>query len=223
MIPLNHDFIKETADSDSAAMTPKASVLDKKLFDMLMSLRKRVANSKNVPPFVVFQEPSIEEMATRYPMSIEEMKNIQGISEGKARRYGSEFISTIKSYVEEYDIIRPVDFTMKSVANKSKNKVLIIQSIDKKVPFEDIADTLNINMEALLHEMYMIVQSGTKLNINYYLDDNLDEEVIEEITDYFMEATSDNPEEAHNELGEEDYTLEEILLVRLKFLSDLAN
>ncbi|WP_264788566.1 DNA helicase RecQ [Aureispira anguillae] len=222
-IALNHDFIKEAEEAEEAAEAANTSVLDKTLFKILMAVRKKVAQQKNVPPFVVFQEPSLEEMATRYPLSIEEMKNISGVSEGKARRYGREFIKSIQKYVEDNDIIRPVDFVIKSVAKKSKNKVTIIQSIDKKIPFEDIAETLGLSMEDLLHEMYMIVNSGTKLDINYYTEEMIDEEIFEEIIEYFMEAESDSLDLALEELEEDDISMEEIALVRLTFLSDTAN
>lgn len=222
-IALNHDFIQEAADAEEAAEAASASVLDEPLLKLLMQVRKRVARQKEVPPFVVFQENSIKEMATRYPMSIEEMKGIHGISEGKARRYGREFIRAIEKYVEDNNIIRPMDVVIKSVAKKSKNKVTIIQSIDKKIPFEDIADTLNLSMEDLLHEMYIIVNSGTKLNIGYYIEEVVDEEVYEEVFDYFMQADSDSLDLALEELKEDDISLEEISFVRLKFMSDEGN
>lgn len=222
-IALNHDFIKEAEAEVAAAAVANTSVLDKVLFKVLMDVRKKVAKQKNVPPFVVFQEPSIQEMATRYPLSIEEMKNISGVSQGKAKRYGREFIKAIEKYVEENDIVRPVDFVIKSVAKKSKNKVMIIQSIDKKIPFEDIAESLGLSMEDLLHEMYMIVNSGTKLDISYYTEEMVDEEIFDEIIDYFMTAKSDSLDEALKVLEEDDISIEEISLVRLTFLSEKAN
>lgn len=224
MISLNHDFVQEEAAAVAeAASVANTSVLDRTLFKVLLDVRKRVAKAKNVPPFIVFQEPSLEEMATRYPLSIEEMKTISGVSEGKARRYGKEFLTTIKEYVEENDIERPVDFVMKSVAKKSKNKVTIIQSIDRKIPFDDIADSAGLSMEELLHELYMIVNSGTKIDINYYLEEMIDEGVQEDIIDYFMEAENDSLDLAFEELQEDDIALEEIELMRLKFLSDHGN
>lgn len=162
-------------------------------------------------------------MATQYPFTIEEMKNIAGVSEGKARRYGRNFLASIKDYVEENNIIRPVDFIIKSVARKSKSKVTIIQSIDRKMPFEDIADSLGIRMDELLQELYMIINAGTKLNVDYYIEDILDEGVQEDIEDYFMQAETDNLDTAFEELKEDDISLEEIELYRLKFLSDNAN
>ncbi len=222
-IALNHDFIKQAAEAEVAAIAANTSVLDKTLFKLLISVRKKVAKSKEVPPFVVFQEPSLEEMATRYPLSIEEMKNISGVSEGKARRYGKDFIEAIQKYVDDNEIDRPVDFVIKSVAKKSKNKVTIIKSIDKKIPFDDIAETLRLSMEDLLHEMYIIVNSGTKLDINYYIEEVVDDEVCEDVIDYFMDAESDSLDIALAELEEDDISLEEIAFVRLKFLSDKAN
>lgn len=224
-IALNHDFIKEAEAAEVAAEAAEvaADVLDKPLFDALMRLRKRVAQQKDVPPYIVFQEGSIRAMATRYPLNIDEMKNIHGISEGKARRYGREFIKAIQKHVDDLNIQRPVDFVIKSVAKKSKNKVNIIQSIDKKIPFEDIAESLGLSMEDLLHEMYMIVNSGTKLDIGYYLENMVDEEVQEEVYDYFMQADSDSLDEALAELQEDDISWDEIALMRLSVLSEKAN
>jgi ATP-dependent DNA helicase RecQ len=220
-ISLNHNFVEELQDDEALSAT--TSALDPTLFAILKDLRKRVAHKKNVPPFVVFQDPSVEEMATRYPLSIDEMKTITGVSEGKAKRYGPDFLAAIIAYVEENEIERPVDFVIKSVANKSKAKVTIIQNIDKKIPFEDIAESQGMRMGELMHELYMIISSGTKLNINYYVEDVVDEAVIEEIEDYFMNAETDDIDSAYKELKEEDITVEEIELVRLKFLSDNAN
>jgi ATP-dependent DNA helicase RecQ len=220
-ISLNHNFVEELQDDE--AMGATTSALDPTLYAILKDLRKRVAQKKNVPPFVVFQDPSIEEMATRYPLNIEEMKSITGVSEGKARRYGPEFIAAINAYVEENEIERPVDFVIKSVANKSKAKVTIIQNIDKKIPFLDIAESQGMRMDELIHELYMIISSGTKLNIAYHIEDVVDEGVIDEIEDYFMNSDTDDLDTAYKELKEDDITIEEIELVRLKFLSDNAN
>lgn len=223
-IALNHNFTEEIQEMEEEKQHNSASaVLDPTLFKILKALRKKVAQTKLVPPFVVFQENSLEEMATRYPLTIEEMKNINGVSEGKARRYGRAFLDAIKNYVEENEIDRPVDFVIKSIAKKSKSKVTIIQSIDRKIPFEDIADTLELSMEDLLHELYMIINSGMKLNIDYYIEDMVDEGIREDIEDYFMEADTDSLDIAFEELEEDDISLEEIQLTRLKFLSDNAN
>jgi len=222
-ISLNHNFAQEMQDMEEEREQNASSTLDPQLLKILLDLRKQVARKKNVPPFVVFQKVSLEEMATQYPFTIEEMKNISGVSEGKARRYGRNFLASIKDYVEENNIIRPVDFIIKSVARKSKSKVTIIQSIDRKMPFEDIADSLGIRMDELLQELYMIINAGTKLNIDYYIEDILDEGVQEDIEDYFMQAETDNLDTAFEELKEDDISLEEIELYRLKFLSDNAN
>ena len=223
MISLNHNFKEEMQDAEDEMQSHATAALDPVLFKILKDIRKKVAQKKNVPPFVVFQDPSLEEMATRYPLTIEEMKSIQGVSEGKARRYGKEFLEVIQRYVDENEIDRAVDFVLKSVANKSKAKVTIIQSIDRKIPFEDIASSLGIRMDELMHELYMIINSGTKLNIDYYLEDSIDEGVVDEIEEYFMAAETDSLDKAFSILKEDDISLEEIELIRLKFLSDNAN
>lgn len=219
-IPLNHNFDEELVESDEPTTT---AVLDANLLKMLKALRKKVAKAKNVPPFVVFQDPSLEDMATQYPISMEDMARITGVSSGKAKRYGRDFIKMIGGYVEENEIMRPTDFVIKTVANKSRVKVEIIQSIDRKIPLDDIASSKSLKMSELLHEIEMIVTSGTKVNIDYYIDENVDEYSREDILDYFMEAESDSPEDAFKDLKEEDITMEEIQLMRIKFLSDMGN
>jgi len=223
-IPLNHDF--DAAGPDYLAKDGRngnGAVLDETLMRMLRDLRKQESRRKNVPPFVIFQDPSLEDMATQYPVTMEDMAKITGVSKGKALRYGRPFLEMIGRYVEENDIDRPTDFVVKQVANKSKVKVNIIQAIDRKIPLEDIASANDLNMEALLLELDAIVSSGTKVNIDYYLEDNLDEYAREEIHDYFLNAKTDAISDAFQELKEEDITMEEIQLVRIKFLSDLAN
>jgi len=176
-----------------------------------------------VPPFVIFQDPSIEEMAIQYPVTIEELQTISGVGAGKAQRYGEEFLEVIKSYVEEKEIIRPLDMVVKSVVNKSGLKVSIIQSIDMKRPLEDIANAKGLEMDELLSEIEAVVNSGTKINIDYYTDAVIDEERQEDIYSYFKdEAETDSLEEAIKELGGE-FDEEEIRLVRIKFLSELGN
>ncbi len=221
-ITLNHNFIAEAAEEDSAAAS-KTSALDPFLLKLLKELRREIARDKNIPPFVIFQDPSLEDMATQYPITTEEMANITGVSKGKATRYGRKFRKMIKAYVEENDILRPTDFVVKSVVNKSSKKVAIIQSIDRKIPFEDIAHSTNLSMIDFMKELEMIVESGTKLNMDYYIDDAVDEYSREDITDYFMEAESDSVDEAFKALKEDDITWEEIQLMRIKFLSDLGN
>lgn len=222
-IPLNHNYDLEFPEDDAADASAKSAVLDQTLMQMLKDLRKRIAKQKNIPPFVIFQDPSLEHMATMYPISVEEMGNITGVSKGKALRYGKPFSEMIAQYVEDNEIDRPTDFVVKQVANKSKVKVNIIQGIDRKIPLTDIAASNDLSMEELLHEMDMIVASGTKVDINYYIEDNVDEYSREDIIDYFMEADTDSIDEAFNELKEDDVTLEEIQLMRIKFMSDMAN
>ena len=220
-IPINHDYDSQEVDFDASA--GKSAVLDETLVKMLKDLRRQVAKKKNVPPFVIFQDPSLEDMATQYPISMEDMTKIQGVSSGKAQRYGRPFIEMIKEYVEANEIERPTDVVIKQVANKSKIKVAIIQAIDKKLPLPEIARQNNIKDYELMEELDAIVSSGTKVNLDYYLEDAMDESIVEELYDYFMEAETDDPEVAYRELKDEDYELEEIQLVRLKFLSEMAN
>lgn len=220
-MPLNHNYDVHTADMDEPV--GKTAVLDNTLMRLLKDLRKQEAKKRNVPPFVIFQDPSLEDMATQYPISMEDMAKITGVSKGKAIRYARPFIEMIKEYVEENDIDRPTDFVVKQVANKSKVKVNIIQGIDRKIPLEDLADSNHIKMEALLEELDAIVVSGTKVNIDYYIEENIDEYSREDIYEYFMEAETDSIDQAYAELKEDDVTLEEIQLMRIKFLSEMAN
>jgi len=221
MMAENHDFSKIVPkESDSEGGT---AVLDQVMLDMLRDTRRKIAGQKNIPPYIIFQDPSLEEMATRYPCTMSELSKITGVSQGKASKYGKPFIELISLYVEENDIEREADFVMKQVANKSRTKVQIIQGIDKKIPLEDIAKTADMHMEELLHEMYQIVSAGTKVNIDYYIEDNVDEYSAEDIEEYFMEAESDDLETAFAELKEDDITREEIELMRIKFLSQHAN
>jgi len=177
----------------------------------------------NLPPFVIFQDPSLEDMSIQYPTSMEEMHNITGVGAGKAKRYGKEFIELIKVYVEEKEIVRPQDLVVKSVVNKSGLKVYIIQSIDRKLSLSDICEAKNIEMNDLLTEIESIVSSGTKINIDYYLNEVLDEEKQGEIFDYFMEAENESIADALKELGETDFSEEEIRLLRIKFMSEMGN
>jgi ATP-dependent DNA helicase RecQ len=190
---------------------------------MLKDLRRKISKKLNLPPFVIFQDPSLSDMALQYPISIEELKFIQGVGEGKAKRYGKEFVELIKAYVEENEIDRPQDMVVKSVANKSKIKVGIIQCIDRKISLEDIADSIGIDFKVLISEVEVIVNSGTRINIDYYMDDVMDEERQEEIYEYFKEAEDDTIESALKELGEDSYTEEDIRLMRIRFLSEMGN
>ena len=221
-IPINHNYA-ELSESNVVVATGKSAALDTMLMKLLKDLRKKIAKEKNIPPFVVFQDPSLEDMATQYPLNLQDMSQITGVSQGKASRYAKPFLELINNYVEENNIDRPMDFIVKQVANKSKIKVAVIQGVDRKIPLSDIAGSNHISMEDLLHEMYMIVSSGTKLDLDYFLEGEVDEYSLEDIMEYFMEAESDSLDEAFNELKEDDITLEEIQLVRLKFLSEMAN
>ncbi len=196
--------------------------VDPVLFEMLRTLRKRLSKELSVPPYVVFQDPSLEAMATIYPQTLEELQNIPGVGAGKAKRYGTEFCELIKKHCVENDIVRPEDFRIRTKANKSKHKVNIIQSIDLKVPLDDIAVANNIEFGELLDNLEAIVYSGTKINIDYFIFDVLDEDQVDDIYHYFSESDTDSLDEALNELGE-DYSEEEIRLVRIKFISEMAN
>jgi ATP-dependent DNA helicase RecQ len=191
---------------------------------MLKDLRKKIAKKKNLPPFVVFQDPSLEDMAIQYPITIEELQNITGVGVGKAKRYGSEFVELIKVYVEDKEIVRPQDMVVKTVANKSLLKVFIIQNIDRKMDLEDIASSKDLELDELITEIEAIVNSGTKINIDYYINKVIEEDKIEEIFDYFKdEAETESVEEALKYLGEDEFTEEEVRLVRIKFISEIGN
>ena len=224
----NPSPIKMAVDRDfesdgDVVIAAKSAALDNTLLKMLKEVRLDVARMNKVKPWVVFFDPSLEDMATQYPISMEDLTNISGVSQGKAIRYGEPFIELIKQYVEENDIERPTDFVVKQVADKSRMKVSIIQGIDKKLPLEDIATSNKLSMEDLMDELNIIVSSGTKLNIDYYIEENVDEYSQEDIYEYFMEADSESVDEAYAELKEDDVTLDEVKLVRLKFLSEMAN
>ncbi|MFO8147780.1 MAG: RecQ family ATP-dependent DNA helicase, partial [Gillisia sp.] len=200
----------------------EGSGVDQKLVKMLKDLRKRVAKKRNVPPFVVFQDFSLEDMALKYPITLEELSNIHGVGEGKAKKFGSEFVDFINTYVDENDILRPDDLVVKSTGANSGLKLYIIQSVDRKLPLNDIASAKGMEMPQFIKEMEAIVFSGTKLNIDYWLDDLLDEEQQEEIHEYFLEAETDKIEDAMEEF-EGDYDDEELRLYRIKFISEVAN
>jgi ATP-dependent DNA helicase RecQ len=217
MLTDDHDFEGVDVESPKGAGT---ATVDNALLSMLKDLRKEVARKKDVPPYVVFQDPSLEEMAINYPISIEELAHIQGVGAGKAKRFGKEFLQLIEKHVEENEIERPQDMVVRTVADKSKFKVYIIQSIDRKMDLEDIAEAKGMEFEDLLREMEAIVYSGTKLNLDYYVEDAIDEDRQEEILDYFYEAETDDIEEALDELGEEEYSEEDIRLMRILFHSE---
>jgi ATP-dependent DNA helicase RecQ len=221
MMSEDHEY-NETEDEAIVTAAKSTGVADEVLMGMLRDLRKKTAKRLGVPPFVVFQDPSLEDMALKYPMTIDELINTHGVGEGKAKKYGKEFIELISHYVEENDIIRPDDLVVKSTGVNSVNKLYIIQNIDRKLPLNDIASSKGLTMEALITEMEQIVNSGTKLNIKYWIDEMLDDDQQEEIHDYFMESHSDNIENALKEF-EGDYDLEELRLMRIKFISEVAN
>ena len=210
-------------ESEDAIMSGSGSSgsTDPVLFSMMKDLRKKIAKKQNVPPYVVFQPASLEAMATSYPITLEELQNIPGVGSGKAKRYGKEFIELIKTHVEENDIIRPEDLRVKTVANKSKLKVSIVQGIDRKVALDDLAESKGIDFNEMLSEIEAIVYSGTKINISYFLEEVMDYDTVDQIYEYFREADSDNLEAAMEELSEFDET--EIRLVRIKFFSEMAN
>ena len=217
----DNDF--EDEEIEETPMRGGAScAVDPALYAMLKDLRKKMAKKLDVPPYVIFQDPSLEAMATIYPVTLEELQNILGVGAGKAKRYGKEFCELIKKHCEENEIDRPEDLRVRTVANKSKLKVSIIQSIDRKVELDDIAVAKGIDFVDLLDEIEAIVYSGTKLNIDYFLDEIMDEDHLDDIYDYFKESTTDSIEDAMEELGD-DYTEEEIRLVRIKFISEMAN
>ena len=202
---------------------PSSGAVDEELLHVLKDLRKKISKQLNLPPFVIFQDPSLEDMAIQYPIKEEELQNIVGVGAGKAKKYGGEFVNVIKEYVEDKDILRPQDMVVKSVVNKSGVKVYIIQNIDRKLPLDDIAHAKSLEMTDLIDEIEAIVGSGTKLNIDYYLNEIMDEEKLDEIYEYFREAETESIDEALAELGEEYFSEEEIRLVRIKFFSELAN
>lgn len=217
----DHDFEIEELKEDEEISTSK-NAFDEELFNILKALRKKVAKEKNVPPYVVFQDPSLQEMATVYPVDTEELSNIIGVGKGKAVKFGKPFIDQILKYVNEHDIVSAKDVIVKSSVDKSKIKIYVIQQIDRKVELEEIANAKKISMTELIQEMEHICYSGTKLNLDYYIDECIDEEKQDEIYDYFMQAENDNLQNALQVLGS-DFSEEEVRLMRVKFLSEIAN
>jgi len=222
MLIQDHDFDIASEEGVTAGGSGTGAV-DEELMYILKDLRKKLARELNLPPFVIFQDPSLEDMAIQYPVKIEELQNIVGVGAGKAKKYGKGFVEVIHEYVEEKDIIRPQDMVVKSVVNKSGVKVYIIQNIDRKLSLDDIANAKSLSLMDLIEEVEAIVGSGTKLNIDYYLNEIMDDEKLDEIFEYFREAETESIDDALAELGEEYFTEEEIRLVRIKFFSELAN
>ena len=221
-ITIDHDYDAED-ENEPTGPIKGGGAADEELFAMLKDLRRKVAKQNDLPPYVIFQDPSLEDMSIQYPITIEELQTISGVGAGKAQKFGAEFVKLIKAYVDEKEILRPQDMVVKGVANKASNKIFIIQSIDRKMDFEDIARAKNLDMDELLTEIEAIVNSGTRLDIQYYLNTVMDEDKVEDIYLYFKEdAETDSLDAAIDELGSE-YSEEEIRLVRIKFISEVAN
>ena len=216
----DNDF--EDAEEEVPMKGGATCAVDPVLYSILKDLRKKIAKKLELPPYVIFQDPSLEAMATTYPVTIEELQNIPGVGSGKAKRYGEEFVKVIKAHVDENEIERPEDLRVRTVANKSKLKVSIIQAIDRKVALDELAESKGLEFVDLLDEIEAIVYSGTKINIDYFLQEIMDEDHIDELFEYFIEEETDNLENAIEEFGK-DYTEEEIRLIRIKFLSEMAN
>ncbi|MCK0125047.1 DNA helicase RecQ [Gelidibacter sp. F2691] len=222
MMSEDHVFDITTDESIITAAKGEGGVADERLMTMLKDLRKRNAKKLGVPPFVIFQDPSLEDMALKYPVTLEELSNVHGVGDGKAKKYGPDFVNLIAQYVEDNDIIRPDDLVVKSTGSNSALKLYIIQNVDRKLPLDDIASAKGMSMKDFIKEMEAIVFSGTKLNINYWIDDILDDDQQEEIHDYFMESTTDKIDVAIDEF-DGDYDDEELRLYRIKFISEVAN
>ena len=216
----DNDF--EEVEEEMPMKGGASCAVDPELFAILKDLRKKMAKRLELPPYIIFQDPSLEAMATTYPITIEELQNIPGVGAGKAKRYGEEFIKVIKLHVDENEIERPEDLRVRTIANKSKLKVSIIQAIDRKIALDELAESKDLDFDELLDEVEAIVYSGTKINIDYFLREIMEDDHIEEIFEYFKESESDSLEEAINEFGM-DYTEEEIRLIRIKFLSEMGN
>jgi ATP-dependent DNA helicase RecQ len=226
MVTKDHEYTDEDDDEDDAegaGPSGGGGGADPELYNMLKDLRKKVAKQKNLPPFVIFQDPSLEEMSIQYPITLDELKNITGVGTGKATKYGLPFIDLIKKYVEENEIERAVDLVVKSVVNKSVLKVYIIQNIDRKISLDDMAEAKGITLSVLINEIESIVASGTRIDLNYYLNEVIDPDRQQEVFDYFRAAETDSLNDAHKQLGENEYSLDELRLMRIKFMSDLGN
>lgn len=218
----DNDFSEDAVDDEPVIKSGAVCAADPELFAILSALRRKIAQHHDLPPYVIFQDPSLEAMATTYPVTLEELANIPGVGNGKATRYGAEFVKVIKTYVDENEIERPEDLRIRTVANKSKLKISIIQAIDRKIDLNEIAEINNIDFDRLLDEIEGIVNAGTRLNLSYFIDEFIDREDQEEVFDYFRKSHSDSLNDAYKELCPE-YNEDEIRLVRIKFLSDLGN
>jgi ATP-dependent DNA helicase RecQ len=223
-IVLNNNFEEANADDEEGQGSGVAtSASDEKLMEMLKDLRKKVAKEKNLPPFVIFLENSLEDMATIYPITVEELEKCQGVSKGKAMRYGKKFVDLIEKYVEENGIERPDDIIVRGVVNKNSNKIFIIQNVDKKIPLETIAKNKGLKIEELLEEMETIAASGTKLNLNYAINEMVDEYEQEEMIEYFKSCETSSLQIAQEELSESNFTWEQLKIMRIKFLCEYGN
>jgi len=222
MMSKDHVFDETHDDSIITAAKGGGASADEVLMKMLKDLRKQNAKKLGVPPFVIFQDPSLEDMALKYPITLDELSNVHGVGDGKAKKYGKDFVQLIANYVEENDIIRPEDMVVKSTGSNSALKLYMIQNVYRKLPLDDIARAKGMNMKEFIKEMESIVFSGTKLNINYWIDDILDDDQQEEIHDYFMESDTDKIDIAIDEF-DGDYDDEELRLYRIKFISEVAN
>ena len=219
----DHNYEQEVKEDEEKEETQASAGHDEVLFDLLKNLRKKLAKEKNLPPYVLFQDPSLKEMATVYPTTRDDLAHIGGVGMGKVQKFGKPFLDLITKYVDENDIVTAADVVVKTTVNKSKIKIYIIQQVDKKVELEEIAAAKDLTMQELIAEIEHICYSGTKLNLNYYINNVLDQERQEEIYDYFMRASTDNIAEAVKELGTDDYTEEDLRLMRVKFMSEYAN
>jgi ATP-dependent DNA helicase RecQ len=208
---------------DSEFEGQRSEALDQALLDLLRDLRKKLAKDKGLPPYVIFQDPSLEEMATMYPTTLAEMQQIVGVGPGKALKFGKPFVELIARYVEENDIEKPEDFVVKSTGAKSGNRVFIIGAIDRKIPLTEIGNSRGLTYDQVLDELKGIVDSGTKVNLDYFIQSSLDQEIVEEIYQYFRQADTDDLQVAYKNLLAGDFTEEEIKLVRIKFLSEQAH
>jgi len=220
MLVMSNLFEDANEDDEDVSDTSAPATADTQLFEMLKDLRKQFAKEKKLPPFVIFLESSLEDMAIQYPTTLQELERISGVSKGKAMRYGQQFVDLISTYVEENDIVKPDDFVMKSVVNKSGNKVFIIQQVDKKTALDVIAKNRDMKIEDLLEEMETIVASGTKLNLNYAIDQMVDEDDQDEILDYFKSCETSSLDVAKQELSDLDLEWEQLKIMRIKFLSE---
>ena len=222
-IALNNTFDDANEDDEEGEGGANGLAADDKLFGMLKELRHTEAKKKNLPPFVLFLESSLQDMATMYPTTLTELEKCQGVSKGKALKYGRPFVDMIAKYVEENDIEKPDDFIMKSVANKSSNKIYIIQNVDKKISLDVIAKNKDLRLDSLLEEMETIVASGTRLNLDYAIEDMLTEDEQDEIIDYFKSCKTSSLEVAQEELADADFNWEQLKIMRIKFLSEYGN